>query len=682
MVLAIAALWAHDGRAQNAPHIRAELIVAQGASQADADKATLAVHFRPEKGWHGYWENPGDAGLGGKFIWDLPVGWTIGAPRYPMPKTLMISGLMNHVYDDEYAVLFPVTLSAGAARAGRVNLRAQWLACTDRICVPESAELSRVIGTNTDHQLRQISGWKQAIPPQLSSAATFDISEGQLRIAIPLPAEQDLEAPHLFVGASDLVSYAAPQKFWRSGDRVLAVLETTASPKIPAQWEGLLRFGGQAGGSGGAAFTAMRGTVPPPDNRYHRVDTKTLGAWEFATLLLGAFFGGILLNLMPCVFPILSLKALSLARSGESETTAKREATAYSAGVIVSCLALGGGMLLLRAAGAQIGWAFQLQNPFIVVTLLLIAGVVSANLLGVFELPNIVRGDGKASAHNASAFSTGILAAVAATPCTGPFMAAAMGAALVLPAAAALALFSALGLGIAAPFLAIGFVPRLRAYLPRPGAWMARFRKVLALPMLATTLALVWLSIRLGGKGFALIAVIAVFGIVLGLFVVGKLQRAGKMAWPAFGLIAAPFVVFALIALPFSRSIAGAEMGEKSLLEPQKFSAAAYASLVTRAKREKRPIFLWFTADWCLTCKVNEKTAIERSATKSAFNAAGVLTMRGDWTRGDPAITNFLEQRGAAGVPLYVWITPDGRSENLPQILTQDMLIARAHDPR
>jgi len=237
----------------------------------------------------------------------------------------------------------------------------------------------------------------------------------------------------------------------------------------------------------------------------------------------------------------------------------------------------------------------------------------------------------------------------------------------------ALSLFSALGLGLALPFLAIGLFPALRRRLPRPGPWMARFRRAMALPMGLTALALIWLTARLGGQGFALVALVAVAGVVVALLVVGRLQRAGKLAWPAFALIAAPFALFAAFALPASFAPASARSAE-SVLDPIPFSETALAE----ARASGKPVFVWFTADWCVTCKVNESVAIEREGTRAAFQDAGVVALRGDWTRRDPAIAAFLAEQGAAGVPLYLWYEPGGEAEQLPQVLTPDLLAERA----
>ncbi len=622
----------------------------------------LALRFTPKASeWHGYWSNPGDAGQGMRLVLDLPEGWQAGEARYPVPQRLTISGLMNHIYEGPYTVLVPVTVPAGAdiRSAPRITGHVEYLACTDKICVPQDALLEARQGGD-------FARWRAEIAPLLDAGASFDIGRRVLRLAIPLPGSVGLGDPHVFIGNESLVDYAAPQTFRRLGDVLTVDIPLSEyRADTPSAVVGMLAFDGATG----VEFGAIPGDVPSGGELV--AGSQAAAIPPLWTLVLGALAGGLLLNIMPCVFPILSLKALSLVRAGESESKARAEGLAYTAGVMIACVALGALLLALRAAGEQVGWAFQLQEPGVVVALLVLAAMITANFAGMFELPSLsVSGGGKP----AGAFATGLLAAFVATPCTGPFMAAALGAALLLPVPQALLLFALLGLGLALPFLLLGFIPALRRMLPRPGPWMERFRRIMAIPMGLTALALVWLTVQLGGRPFALVALVLVIGILLALFVVGRLQRAGKMAWPAFGLVAAPFLAFALIALPSVYEAKGAEAKE-SIHNPQAFSAEA----LSQARASGKPVFVWFTADWCVTCKVNEAAAIERDGVREAFEVAGVVTMVGDWTVRDEAITQFLTQQGAAGVPLYLWYAPGASApQQLPQVLTADLLIAQA----
>lgn len=656
---AVVSLWvpAHAAPPQAPTHIAAELL----AAPVKDGKTTLAIRMTPEAGWHGYWLNPGDAGLGMQLSWDVPEGVKTGEPRYPVPQTLVVQGLMNHVYESEYAVLVPVTVPAGKGRIP-VHVKAQWLACTEQICVPERAELRAEIAPDAPHDPR-FDTWTQRLPAPLDAPAAFSLNDKVLRIAIPLPASVPLEAPHLFVQQDKLIDYAASQAFARKGDMLLVTIPRARfAPQNAAGIDAVLRL--DAAGNG-ITLTAKPGPVPSGGTMLAGSEAPKLPALPW--LLLAALAGGLLLNVMPCVFPILSLKALSLARAGESEAHARIEGLAYAAGVILACLGLGAALLALRAGGEQAGWAFQLQEPVVVVALFALAVAITANLLSLFEFS--VPGFASAGSPQ-GAFATGLLAAFVATPCTGPFMASAMGAALLLPVVPAMALFATLGLGIALPFLAVAFVPALRARLPRPGKWMVTFRRVMAVPMGLTALALGWLIWRLGGSA-SLAYVAALAALVLALLgLVGRAQRSGKRAlMPAFATLAV--LAIGVLTMPEPRPQA---QEEASVIKAMPFSPEALA----KARASGKPVFVWMTADWCLTCKVNEAAAIERLDTQVAFEKAGVVVLRGDWTRRDPAITRYLTEQGAAGVPLYVWYGRNGRAETLPQVLTPALLAEKA----
>ena len=659
-------------------------LVAEGAPEP-GQTWMVALHFTPSSDeWHGYWSNPGDAGLGMQLDWQLPPGWHAGEPLYPLPHRLVIGGLMNHVYEGDYAVLVPIAVPAGAtiARAPPVRLTAQYLACTDTICVPQQARLTLDPATAVADP--RFGRWQAQIVPPLDSAAQFEFTADRLRIGIPIPAAtmQSLGEPHVFLGTGELgrgerPDYTGVQTFIGEGNLLVAEVPIARSPGLgedaiaadprPATLSGILDLGDGRG----LRFTAEPGDVPLEGVKPLRGDTAAVPVlWQ---ILLAALAGGLLLNIMPCVFPILSLKALALAKAGGDAGAARRDALAYTAGVVIACAALGATILLLRSAGEQVGWAFQLQQPPVVVGLLLLAVAITANFLGLFELPGLAIAGGKPS--RGGSFTTGLLAAFVATPCTGPFMAVALGAALVIPPLDALLVFVALGLGLALPFLAVGFIPALRRRLPKPGAWMERFRRWMALPMGLTALALAWLVWRIGGTSFLALSLVLVLLALGGLALIGLFQRrarggagvlfAGTLAVLVLGLVLLPTPVS-----PGSR--------EESLLDPLDYSEAALAEARTSGK----PVFVWFTADWCVTCKVNESVAIEREATRDAFAEAGVTVLRGDWTQPDEAISRMLTQQGAAGIPLYLWYEPGGDAEQLPQVLTPDLLARKARPVR
>lgn len=635
-------------------------LVAESAQPAPGKAVTLAFDAAPAPGWHAYWQNPGDAGLGTRLEWTLPAGVTAGTLRYPIPGRLTIAGLMNYVFEHRFAMLVDLKIPPGLAAGTRlpVKVKADYLVCTDQLCVPETQTLETVLtigdGAVDAATRTRFDGWRRALPQPLSATATWAASGGMFRLAVPYPADAPVKDAYFYAAAAGAVDYAAPQKVGRDGDRLVIETKAAASP-VSGRIEGVL-----ATGEGrGLSVVAMPGQVAALRD--------TGGAWDGALVAFaGAVLGGLLLNIMPCVFPILSLKALSLARSGETAGAARREALAYTAGVILVCLALGGALLALRAGGSAVGWAFQLQDPRVIGALLLLVAAIAFNLAGLFELPTPrFAGSGGAS----GAFMTGALAAFVATPCTGPFMGVALGAALVLPTLAALLVFAGLGLGIALPFLLIGFVPALRRLLPRPGAWMALVRRILSVPMFLTALALAWVLGRQAGSDGLTLALGAMLIGALALWWTGRRQQRGASGawWPA--LAALPFALAGVVMLRPAAPAAPAA----AVAGAEPFSEARLAAL----RAEGRPVFAYFTADWCLTCKVNEKAAIETEPVAQAFAKRKVAVLVGDWTNGDPALGRFIEANNRAGVPLYLWYAPGAPAPRLlPQVLTKDMLVA------
>ncbi len=649
-----------SGIAEAAPHIRAELR-AESATPAPGSTVALAIVMTPEPGWHGYWKNPGDAGSETLAKWTLPAGATAGPLRYPVPGRLLLAGLMQYVYEKPYAQLVDLTLPAGLAPGTPlpVRLKLDWLECTKEICVPASADLSLdlTVGDGAPSARAAFDGYRAAMPRPLGSPATFEGKDGRFRLAVPLPEAVSVDGAYFFPLTDGALDYAAPQTIARDGDRVM--IETAIGPAPPAVVEGVLAL---AGGTG-LSLEAKAGTVATA------AASPAAGGGTLLLALGGALVGGLLLNVMPCVFPILSLKALGLARSGASERTAREEAMAYAAGVILVCVALGAVLLALRAGGSAAGWAFQLQDPRVILLLMLLTAAIALNLAGLFELAGT--GAGQALVEKggrAGAFWTGALAAFVATPCTGPFMGAALGAALVLPPAAAIAVFAGLGLGLALPFLAIGFVPALRRRLPRPGAWMDRFRRILSLPMFATALGLAWILGRQAGVDGMTLGLAAALVAGCALWWYGRRQSAGRpRAWIALlpaAIASAAAVATVTPAAPAAEAKSGAEP----------FTETRLAAL----RAEQRPVFVYFTADWCLTCKVNEAAAIDRAEVRDAFAARKVAVLEGDWTDGNAEIGRFLAAQGRSGVPLYLFYPVGGEGQVLPQVLTPGMLAGLA----
>ncbi|WP_184018634.1 thioredoxin family protein [Sphingobium boeckii] len=677
VLMIVACLAAMPLMAQTPPtHIAASLI-AESDTPAAGKTVTLALAMKPAKTWHGYWANPGDAGLGPTFKWTLPAGATAGEAQFPVPHTLLIAGLMNYVYEGDYAHLFTITLPAGLAAGTKLTiaLEADWLACTAEVCVPESGTFSipLIVGNGAVTAMRkgQFDRWRAALAKPLGSAAHYQVSGGTIRFGIPLPASATVGKVTFFPLTDGAIDYAAPQIVRRNGDLLTVETKAKGSAGELKAVEGVISLGEGMG----LSLSATPGAVPAGGT----ILGETAGAQSSdglaVTLALSfgaALLGGLLLNIMPCVFPILSLKALSLAKAGGDERTVRREALAYTAGVVLVCVALGVALLALRAGGSAVGWAFQLQDPRVILILLLLTSAIAFNLSGLFELGTLSFGN-RLAAHKGTsgAFWTGALAAFIATPCTGPFMGAALGAALVLPTAAAITIFAGLGLGLALPFLLLGFVPALRRRLPKPGAWMDSFRRILSIPMFLTALGLAWILGRQSGVNGMTLGLMAALLLGFALWWLGRRQSAGGRGWialiPALAAIAA-----IIVAIPRTPAMAQETAG--GMLAAEAFSAQRLAAL----QAEGRPVFVYFTADWCLTCKVNEKTAIEREDVAAAFKGKQVAVLVGDWTDGDAEIGRFIETHGRSGVPLYLYYRSGAAPEILPQVLTAERLMALA----
>lgn len=687
MLVALLALFAAgSASAQNRMSVS---LVAEHGRVAAGSTVTVAFVMRPAPGWHGYWRNPGDAGAEPRVQWRLSEGWTAAPLQYPAPDRLLVMGLMNYVYERDYALLATLNIPADAEPGVSVpvDARLDYLVCTNEVCVPETANVTVELVTGApDAPNPAFAGYRRALPRPLAQEGRFEASGGRMRIAIPVPVGTAVTEPYFFPATTDALGHSAPQMVSRSGD--MLIVETAAGARaatLPAL-EGVIEL------APGVALTvtARRGAVPvggvliatvgggaaPSNNAASSAEAAAGGlaaddpgsaAPSILLALLGALVGGLILNIMPCVFPILSLKALSLARAGETEGGARREALAYAAGVILVCVALGGLLLALRAGGSAAGWAFQLQDPRIILVLLLLVTAIALNLAGLFDLPAFAGGDDLARQGGMrGAFFTGALAAFVATPCTGPFLGFALGAALILPAWAALAVFAGLGLGLALPFLALGFIPPLRRLLPKPGAWMARFQRILAAPMFLTALGLAWVLGRQTGVDGMTLGLGAALLLGIALWWLGRRQSNGRTLLP---LALAALAVIA--PLPFLSVEPGAQASSPGPLGAEPFSEARLAAL-----RATGPVFVNFTADWCLTCKVNERAVLDRADVAEHFRARGIRVLVGDWTRGDEAISRFLARHGRSGVPLYLYYAPGQEAEVLPQILTAGRLTA------
>ncbi len=647
-------------------HISSRL-VAESSRPVPGSQIALAVNLKPLPGWHIYWSNPGDSGYAPRFSWSVPVGFVVGPMEHPLPTVLSPGGIAINVHAGETSLLTSLRIPSTARLGQAVPLRvaADLLVCSEEVCVPETVTLNKTLAIGEGGADRAASGLfvaaRAAMPRALATPAHYQLLDHAIRFDIPSALPSGVRAAHLFVETLGIVPAGAKQHLERRGDGQLILIDDPQmAPRGPIS--AVLRLDMRDGETQGIRLVALPGAAPS----VWRAAAPTRN-WAFALALGGALLGGLLLNLMPCVFPILSLKALSLARSGESPGEARDEALGYTVGAIAVVVGLGALLLGLRSVGEAVGWAFQLQNPVVVALLLLLVVAIATNLAGLYELPsfNLGRATGKGFSGGVA---TGALAAFVATPCTGPFMAGALGTALVVPPVEALAIFAGLGGGLSLPFLLIGFVEPLRKCLPRPGAWMVTLRRLLSLPMFATAVGLAWLLGKQTGVAGMTIGLAGVLLLGVALWWGGLLQSGGRWMLPAL-VPAAGSIALILAGLLVASPSSGRAIPST---EPfQRYSEAGLA----RLRAQHRPVFLFATADWCLTCKVNEATSITAASVTDAFTHSRVAVIEADWTKSDPQVSRLLEAHSRAGVPLYLWYPATGGVRELPQILTPAMLV-------
>ena len=661
-LLSLSAANAMAASTATTPHFTAEL-VSESQTPAPGKTVTLALVIRPQKGWHTYWSNPGETGLAPELDWKLPDGVAASDVRHPVPSEMVIGGITSNVHEGTVALLtdlsIPENMAAGTTLP--VTLSADLLICSEGSCVPETVALDLPLtvgnGTPDPAHTALFAHARATLPKPLSEPARFSADGGTLRLFIPITASKDVASAHVFIRDEDAVPAGAAQQFTQ-GDGGLTISMPAGKDNIGNTLSGVVRITRADGSATGYSFTAVPGTIPSSAPKA-ALDSR------FFLALGGAILGGLLLNLMPCVFPILSLKALALARAGGDDHEARMEAIGYTLGAVGVLLALGGAVLVLKSGGHAAGWAFQLQDTRVVAILLLLVTAIATNLAGLYELPTLNVNLGTRTGM-LGGVGTGALAAFIATPCTGPFMAGALGAAMLLPVPAALAIFAGLGLGLSLPFLALGFIKPARRWLPRPGPWMMSLRRLLSLPMFATALGLGWIIGRQAGVSAMTIALSAALLLGVALWWYGLRQVGDRMGLPTV------LPAVAAIALAFWGVQTGSATEQAShLLASKPYTAARLAEL----RAEHHPVFVYLTADWCLSCKVNEATSLSSTSVADAFSKAHVTVLEGDWTRRNPEVTQLLAQQGRAGVPLYIWYPANGGSRQLPQVLTPSMLV-------
>jgi thiol:disulfide interchange protein len=684
LLCALAALAASTCALAQAPpgedHVDAALIAETNALAPGADN-WVALRMLPDIGWHTYWQNPGDSGIPTKLTWNLPAGITAGQIQWPYPQRHSLGELTNYGYDVETLHLVQVHVPADWPLAKPVELKAEakWLVCAD-ICIPGARQVSLTLPVSKTPApdvawAEAFAHAHAALPvPRPDWDAQFAVSGGDVSVAVAAPELAGADAIEMYPLANDLVNHGTAQRLAHDApDRVrisqhLSAYFTAAPATVDAVYvikKGAQVHAYQASAKPGVVAVVAEAPAPAP---VVIAAPPPAAAPGFLLVLLFALLGGLVLNLMPCVFPVLSLKALSVMQSRDGDRAHLRHALVYTAGVVLSCVIVAATLLALRAAGNALGWGFQLQSPAFVGVLCYLLFALGLSMSGAVQLGASLMGLGQSATAGTgyvSSFATGVLAVVVASPCTAPFMGTALGYALTQPAPVALLVFAMLGLGLALPFLLLGIFPRLAHALPRPGAWMETFRQAMAFPLYLTVAWLLWVLARQTDADGAALAMI---GLVLVAFAMWLWNRAG---WLALVLRAAALA--AALALLFNPALQvhGSATHATSTDGWSPWSEAHVAEL----RAQRRNIFVDFTADWCLTCKVNERAALSSERVRATLAQKKVELLRADWTRADPAITHVLESFGRSGVPLYLVYVDGGEAKILPQILTGDIVV-------
>jgi thiol:disulfide interchange protein DsbD len=680
--------------AQNSPkntvtteQVQAELM-AHAPDGVDPGKTVwVGLQLRHQPDWHTYWKNSGDSGLATSLSWTLPAGVLAGDIAWPLPLKIPIGNLANYGYDNTVLLPVPLTITPDFKPSVlkpelEVKLQASWLVCKLE-CVPQDGEfvLRIPVRGSTAMQGAAFDAAFRAQPQALSQAGSIAIEGQTLKVSvIGLPASLQGQTLDFFPETPEIIETAAQwTQHWQGAVWTAAVPIAKHRNGDPAVMP--LVLAAKLGGERLGFITQAKVTGPWPVMAPISPAGATTQSPQPITgsgpanlpsslwlALLGALLGGLILNLMPCVFPVLAIKVVGFARHGGHPRRQRVGGLAYSAGVVLSFVALGALMLVLRGAGAQLGWGFQLQSPAMVAALAVLFTVIGLNLAGVFEFGQFVPSRVallEAKNPSINAFLSGILAVVIASPCTAPFMGASLGLALALPALQALAIFATLGLGMALPYLAASWSPALARKLPRPGAWMATFRHAMAFPMFATVVWLVWVLGQQSGINGAASLLALLLGLALLIWTLG-LRGRSRVVMTTLGV-----AIFALLM---------ASIGENVTKPLENTSNPAGTALwqpwtpgkVDQALARGAPVFVDFTAAWCVTCQYNKSTTLASTELLADFARKKVTLLRADWTRRDPAITAALARLGRNGVPVYV-LYQAGRA---PVVLSEILSVA------
>jgi thiol:disulfide interchange protein len=697
-VVALFVAWPQTTVAQAGPVQRTERIAAELAPMSawatPGSTVIVAVRQDIEPGWHTYWRNPGDSGGATELTWTLPPGTKAGEIIWPLPERQRLQSLMNYGYSGEAFLPTPIEIPADIPVGGQIpiSVRALFMVCSDQMCVPDELTLTLSLPVRNgpaplavDHGAA-IQAVVQAAPRPGALQARLNPGAQGLMLSVTGDelAGRNPGWAWFFPYRGGVIDHpsAQPGQYGPDGLSLALTAGRAAAGGLTGPIEGVLATELGAWEVSAEVGDPLAGVTGQGALRDPEKTSNEGGVLGFLHAVLFAFLGGLILNLMPCVFPILAMKAAALTRSAHEPSAARRDGLAFLTGVLASFLVLAGGLLALRAGGQALGWGFQLQSPAVIAGLALLMLAVALNLSGVYHVGaglQAAAGQGPLSRlpGGAGAFGTGVLAVVVAAPCTAPFMAFALGAALVMPTPMALAVFLALGLGLALPYVMISLSPGLMARLPRPGPWMQRLQGLLAFPMYGAGLWLIWVFSRQTGAEALALLLAAALSLAFALWLWGRVQadraQAGRgtisLAAGAIVLVGALALTVLAVRLPLPSA---AEPGAVDPIAAAPWSPEAVAA----AQGQGQIVLVNFTADWCVTCKLNEGAALSSSSVRAALDESGAVYLVGDWTRRDAAIAAELERHGRSGVPLYLVYAP-GQTEPriLPQLLTPGLVI-------
>lgn len=682
-------------------NVRAELI-SEVSTVKPGEPFWVALRQTIRPKWHTYWKNPGDSGLATEIKWTLPAGARADAIVWPTPTLIDVSGVINYGFSNDVLLLVRITPPADLAIGGKLPLAAsaEWLVCDD-VCIPEEGKFSLDLPVAAVAQ-----------PANAETRTLFDKARRDVPMASPWPSRFALASngdPVLVIDAKGLRPETIRDVYFFPAEWGPVAHMAKQSARISADGIRIPLKKGEAQGTKGAATPQqLLGTLvlteKTADGEHRQafdlaatfdpaVAVSAGGAVSDASLslaeaLLFALLGGLILNLMPCVFPVLAMKAASFARlAGHSRAELRRDGAAYTAGVLISFAAMAAALLAIRNSVGDVSWGIQFQSPIFSLVIAYLFFAVGLNLSGVFEIGNRFAGMGQSLAARggtAGAFFTGVLAVLVATPCTAPFMAAALGFALVQPAPQTVAVLLAMGLGLALPYLVLTLTPALQRFLPRPGPWMDRLRQFLAFPMYASAVWMIWVLTQQTGADGVLYALGGMVLIAFAAWLVRVGGPSSTILWVRRGAAAVSVLLAFAVTLKLENpsataaSASGGPVTGVSFDGWERYSRAA----VEQARAAGKPVFVDLTAAWCITCLVNERVALETTAAKQAFERTGTVKLKGDWTNRDPEISALLKEVGRAGVPVYLYWAPGAQVPKiLPQILTESLVISEISQP-